>query len=218
MEDDGANVQDENLVNDQVAADLTGAVDESVAPNMDASAAVPPMRPPADPVPTPAADPVLTTEPVIPMPSTDDLVAPPTVPEEPTLEAIEAQAAAAAGVVDSAPPLPEPTAPVTPPVVEPAMTEQPAPVSPEPVATDQSNLEAVKQNAIVQLTPLVDSADLPPEEKFEAYMMIIRANDDASLIKPAYDIAEQITDSSKRAQALLDIVSEVNYLTKDKKV
>ncbi len=44
-------------------------------------------------------------------------------------------------------------------------------------------------------------------------MSIIRAGDDKSLIKPAFDAAQQITDEDKKAQALLDVVNEVNYLT-----
>jgi hypothetical protein len=44
-------------------------------------------------------------------------------------------------------------------------------------------------------------------------MEIIRASDDKSLIQPAFDVAQLIEDEDKKAQALLDVVNEINYLT-----
>ena len=42
---------------------------------------------------------------------------------------------------------------------------------------------------------------------------MIQAADDQSLIKTAYEAAQQITDEKSKAQALLDIVNEINYFT-----
>jgi hypothetical protein len=42
---------------------------------------------------------------------------------------------------------------------------------------------------------------------------MIQASDDQSLIKTAYDAAKQIKDDKVRAQALLDIINEINYFT-----
>ncbi len=44
-------------------------------------------------------------------------------------------------------------------------------------------------------------------------MMMIQATDAADLVKVAHDAAAQITDDKARAQALLDIVNEINYFT-----
>jgi hypothetical protein len=44
-------------------------------------------------------------------------------------------------------------------------------------------------------------------------MMMIQAADDESLVKSAYEAAQKITDEKVRAQALLDIVNEINYFT-----
>jgi len=44
-------------------------------------------------------------------------------------------------------------------------------------------------------------------------MMMIQAADDESLIKTAYEAAQNISDEKVRAQALLDIVNEINYFT-----
>jgi len=64
-----------------------------------------------------------------------------------------------------------------------------------------------------QLTPLVDHLEQNPEEKFRTTMMMIQAADNSALIKAAYDAALQIPDEKIRAQALLDIVNEINYFT-----
>ena len=80
---------------------------------------------------------------------------------------------------------------------------------------DDSTRELVdiKQQALGELIPLIDKLDLPPEEKFRTIMMMIQASDDESLVKAAYAAAHSIEDEKARAQALLDIVNEVNYFT-----
>lgn len=90
-----------------------------------------------------------------------------------------------------------------------------APTMPSP-ATPPDDLLNLKQQALQQLSPLVGHLDQTPEEKFRTTMMMIQANDDQSLIKNAYDSAQQITDEKARAQALLDIVNEINYFTQKK--
>lgn len=86
------------------------------------------------------------------------------------------------------------------------------PIDSGSAGTDEELLE-VKQHALEELTPIVDTLDLPAEERFDTLMMIIRASDDKKLIKPAYEAANQIADKDKKARALLDVVNEVNYLT-----
>ena len=90
----------------------------------------------------------------------------------------------------------------------------PAPTKASPLSpADNDGLLDIKQNALEQLKPLVDHLDSVPEEKFDALMMMIRASDDQSLIQPAYEAAQKIIDDTKRAEALLDVVNEINYLT-----
>jgi hypothetical protein len=43
--------------------------------------------------------------------------------------------------------------------------------------------------------------------------MMIQASDDQSMIHTAYEIAQQIPDEKLKAQALLDVVNEINYFT-----
>jgi hypothetical protein len=79
--------------------------------------------------------------------------------------------------------------------------------------SDHSELLDLKQSALKQLSPLVDHLDQTPEEKFRTTMMMIQASDDQRLLKDAYEAAQKITDEKTKAQALLDIVNEINYFT-----
>ncbi len=73
------------------------------------------------------------------------------------------------------------------------------------------DLFVIKQDALHDLSPLVSHLDQTPEEKFRTLMMMIQASDDQELIRPAYEAAHAISDEKIRAQALLDIVNEINY-------
>jgi hypothetical protein len=79
-------------------------------------------------------------------------------------------------------------------------------------STDDDLLH-IKQQALGQLSPLVGHLEQSPEEKFRTTMMLIQSSDNQSLVKDAYAAAQQITDDKVRAQALLDIVNEINYFT-----
>jgi hypothetical protein len=81
---------------------------------------------------------------------------------------------------------------------------------------DDSDLLELKQKALNSLAPMVNKLDQSPEEKFKTLMMLIQASDNSGLVKEAYAVAEQITDEKERAQALIDIVNEINYFTQSK--
>lgn len=85
-----------------------------------------------------------------------------------------------------------------------------------PVASDSEDLLGLKQQALQHLSPLVGHLDQTPEEKFRTTMMMIQASDDQSLVKTAFEAAQKITDDKARAQALLDIINEINYFTQHK--
>ena len=90
----------------------------------------------------------------------------------------------------------------------------PAPTA-TPAATDMASddLMSIKQDALQQLKPLVGHLEQTAEEKFRTTMMMIQASDDQSLIPTAYAAAKTIADDKVRAQALLDVVNEINYFT-----
>lgn len=124
--------------------------------------------------------------------------------------------------------------PYTPPQSIDTSTGSPAPLSPPPVdpmtfAQNVTNggsvsssvqsasqepsidLQTLKARAISALTPIVGNLDQSAEEKFHTTMMLLQATDDQTLLKTAMDAAQAIQDDKKRAQALLDVLNEVNY-------
>lgn len=89
----------------------------------------------------------------------------------------------------------------------------------EPIAvtinpSDGQELDVIKQRALRELSPLIGHLNQTPEERFNTTMMMLQATDDKSLIKQAYEAAEAISDEKAKAQALLDIVNEINYFSK----
>ncbi len=179
---------------------------------------------PAEPFTAPSTPPdLVASAPVDPPTSTNDqpvtpLGTPPTpIAEEPEESVPETEAskdqeepssseAEDAENIDSAAPA------STDAVLAPSIS-QPSKETPVLSAADTDGLLDIKQNALEQLKPLVDHLEHTPEEKFDALMMMIRASDDQTLIQPAYEAAQKITDDTKRAEALLDVVNEINYLT-----
>lgn len=81
------------------------------------------------------------------------------------------------------------------------------------VSQPNQDLISIKKSALQQLSPLVGQLDQNPEDKFKTMLMMIQASDDQSMISSAYEIAQQIPDEKLKAQALLDIVNEINYFT-----
>jgi hypothetical protein len=81
------------------------------------------------------------------------------------------------------------------------------------VAPASGEFDEIKKDALSELRPLVDKLDLAPDEKFDTYLLLLRSTDDKTLIAPAHEAAKNITDETKRAQALLDIIKEIDYLS-----
>ena len=103
-------------------------------------------------------------------------------------------------------------------VIEPETDNSPAP-DPAPVAMATEGSEELldlKRQALEQLTPLVDQLEQSPEDKFRTTMMLIQASDNQSLLKEAYEAANAIQDEKVKAQALLDVINEINYFTQSK--
>ncbi len=76
-----------------------------------------------------------------------------------------------------------------------------------------SDLDGIKASALEALRPLVGKLKLPPEERFDTLLLIIRSTDDQALLSQAHDAAKQITDDTRRAQALLDVIKEIDYFS-----
>lgn len=98
----------------------------------------------------------------------------------------------------------------------------PAPVIPDPVVAMpetaaepvvDGDLEAIKKDALTELRPLVDKLNLSPEDKFDTLLLIIRSTDDKSLVSQAHTAAKAIEDEGRRAEALLDVIKEIDYFS-----
>jgi outer membrane protein OmpA-like peptidoglycan-associated protein len=126
---------------------------------------------------------------------------------------------------DSAPAAASPSAPQLAPGFEDlsaAAASPPEPSVDSPAASTatgtvggSNDLLDIKQKALQELNPLVEHLDQNPEEKFRTTMMMIQASDNEDLVKDAFEAAKQITDDKARAQALLDIINEINYFTQN---
>jgi hypothetical protein len=80
---------------------------------------------------------------------------------------------------------------------------------------DQNHLAGMKQEALEHLEPLVEHLEGTPEETFKTTMMMIQANDNHTLLEKALEAAKKIEDDKVRAQAMLDIVNEINYFSQN---
>jgi hypothetical protein len=109
-------------------------------------------------------------------------------------------------------PSPAPAA-VDTPADEPLLTATTKPDDSAVASSEDADLLALKKQALEELSPLVDHLEQTPEEKFKTTMMMIQATDSSNLLKVAYESAQNIEDEKVRAQALLDIVNEINYFT-----
>lgn len=135
------------------------------------------------------------------LPSVDSISLPPI---DPTLSAPELN------FTESTVTSPEPS--YTEPAAAPEPLVQPTPTL-STVNGNGDDLTNVKSDAINELRPLVDKLTLPPEEKFDTYLLLLRSTDDKALIEPAHATAKLIQDETRRAQALLDIIKEIDFLS-----
>ncbi len=80
--------------------------------------------------------------------------------------------------------------------------------------TSAQDLDGIKLDALKELRPLMDKVELPAEEKFDTYLMLLRSTDDSTLIGPAHTAAQGIADEKRKAEALLEIIKEIDYLSR----
>lgn len=135
----------------------------------------------------PANQPIETTQ--IPTPVDSDSVVPTVMPVTPDSDNVDTEDTTLGATAPEPMPMPTP--------------------SPSPAG----DLEVIKKDAIVELRPLVDKLSLAPDEKFDTYLLLLRSTDDKELIAPAHEAAKNIVDETRRAQALLDIIKEIDFLS-----
>lgn len=135
----------------------------------------------------------------------------------------QAEEAATAPIANDTPTdvqTPDPMAMPAPQLEDPAPAMAPEPIAPLPAMPSMAatgmgsgDLESIKKDALSELRPLVDKLNVAPEEKFDTYLLLLRSTDDQALIAPAHEAARNIADEARRAQALLDVIKEIDYLS-----
>jgi len=114
----------------------------------------------------------------------------------------------------SSSPMPEPPMGSTPTADDQVIVDDQTTMSPlAPINAE--HLAGMKQQALDQLEPLIGHLDQSPEESFKTTMMMIQANDNHTLLEQALDQAKLITDDKERANAMLDIINEINYFSQN---
>lgn len=175
--------------------------------------------------PMPGSTPATPTTPV--MPPTPATPATPADDDDMKMPSLDPTA----GDPDDEPLLTPPTMGTTPPPADEPKQDKPAPKiehthagkshakadddmpAAAPATTGNGELDGLKASALEELRPLVGKLNLPAEERFDTLLLIIRSTDDQSLLKQAHDAAKEITDDDRRAQALLDVIKEIDYFS-----
>jgi hypothetical protein len=73
-------------------------------------------------------------------------------------------------------------------------------------------LDDVKRRALDALTPLLGNLDMDAERKFDICMNAIRFTDNKDLADVALQAALAIPEEGAKAEALVELVNEINYL------
>lgn len=74
-----------------------------------------------------------------------------------------------------------------------------------------AKLEDIRKQALEALVPMADELDETPERKFEILMTAARFSDKTELLESALKAALSLPDSAPKAEALIDLVNEVNF-------
>jgi len=161
---------------------------------------------------SPMPDPVSTPDPSSTQPIADNN---PTL--DPVSDSSTTSAVAEPAQGFSSSPMPDPVStpdPVSnPDPIDDSSTSDNTPIAAAASPIDTEQLAGMKQQALDHLEPLVGHLDQSPEEAFKTTMMMIQANDNHTLLEKALDEAKKIEDDKVRANAMLDIINEINYFS-----
>jgi len=77
-----------------------------------------------------------------------------------------------------------------------------------------TDLTEVKRRALEALTPLLTQMqDISPERKFDICLSAMRFTDNKDLAESALEAALKIDESGTKAEALVELVNEIDYLS-----
>lgn len=75
----------------------------------------------------------------------------------------------------------------------------------------EAKLLELRAKALDVLLPMVDKLEEPAGRKFEILMTAARSSDDPRLLGKTLEAAQQIEGDSEKANAILDVLNEINY-------
>ena len=79
----------------------------------------------------------------------------------------------------------------------------------------EAKLLDLRNKALDVLLPMVDKLEEPAERKFEILITAARSSDHPRLLGKTLDAAQQIEGDSQKANAILDVLNEINYHLRD---
>jgi hypothetical protein len=75
-----------------------------------------------------------------------------------------------------------------------------------------SNLKALKQEALHELSPLIGQLDQTPDEKYATAKMVYEETNDQALLTSVYEAAKNLPDEKEKAEAIYDVIQKINAL------
>ena len=152
-----------------------------------------------------------TSDPVF----SDPVAAPSSIPEGDTGELSEPVGPFPEPQVTVTPPAPEPIAPLDAMSAVPELTSLAPEPAPEPAPAPESQsmgTAEIKKAALRDLVPLLAKINIDPIQKFDIYRDVFEELKDYTVLESAYHTARDISDETKRAEALLYIVEAINKM------
>jgi hypothetical protein len=86
------------------------------------------------------------------------------------------------------------------------------PISNDSETSTNDDLNALKQEALRALSPLIAQLDQSPEEKYATTLMVYKGTNDQTLLPAIYEAAKNLTDDNAKAAAIYDVVQKINNL------
>ena len=121
--------------------------------------------------------------------------------------------------------MPEPAMPIPEPVAAPAMPDlgtAPAPSMPQMDTTSVAStanplgggddLEAIKNEALIALYPLLSLMNIQPKQRFDICMKVVEKTGDKGAISVAFEAAKEFSDPKDKGVALMKIIDKIESL------
>lgn len=76
--------------------------------------------------------------------------------------------------------------------------------------SDQKTLETLRTQILSEIAPLIKNSNFDPSQKFNLLLSIARESGETSDFSSAHEAASQIKEDTDRANALLDLLEELD--------